>query len=89
MAVFDVSLAEQTNLFTADFENQSEDFTTEFDTVVEVTPNAYTGAYEFVPTAETQVISIADKKAIQDIIIEPIPSNYGLITWNGSYLIVS
>ena len=49
----------------------------------------YTGAYEFTPTRDTQTIEIANKKAIADIIINPIPENYGLITWNGSVLTVS
>ena len=49
----------------------------------------YTGAYEFTPTRGTQVIEIANKKATADITINPIPSNYGLITWNGSTLTVS
>ena len=49
----------------------------------------YQGAYEFTPTQSTQTIEIAGKKAIEDITINPIPSNYGLITWNGSVLTVS
>jgi len=49
----------------------------------------YTGAYEFTPTRSTQVIEIANKKATADITINPIPKNYGLITWNGSVLTVS
>ena len=49
----------------------------------------YTGDYEFTPTRSTQVIEIANKKATADITINPIPKNYGLITWNGSVLTVS
>ena len=49
----------------------------------------YTGAYEFTTTRSTQVIEIANKKATADITINPIPKNYGLITWNGSVLTVS
>lgn len=49
----------------------------------------YTGAYEFTPAQETQIIEIVNKKAIADITINPIPSNYGLITWNGTVLTVS
>ncbi len=48
----------------------------------------YTGLYEFTPTDDTQVISIADHKALQNITINPIPSNYGRIEWNGSTLMV-
>ena len=49
----------------------------------------YTGAYEFTPTEDTQTIEIAEKKATADIIINPIPTNYGRITWNGSVLTIS
>ena len=49
----------------------------------------YDGAYTFTPTKETQTVSIANKKATADITINPIPNNYGLITWNGSTLTVS
>lgn len=49
----------------------------------------YTGSYSFTPAAETQTIPIAQLTASEDITIEPIPSNYGLITWNGSTLTVS
>jgi hypothetical protein len=49
----------------------------------------YTGAYEFTPTRETQVININHKEALRNITINPIPQNYGLITYNGSIITVS
>lgn len=49
----------------------------------------YTGEYEFTPTSETQTIPTENKALAQNIIINPIPSNYGLITWDGSTLTVS
>lgn len=49
----------------------------------------YTGAYEFTPTRETQVINIDHKEALRNITINPIPQNYGLITYNGSIITVS
>lgn len=49
----------------------------------------YTGEYEFTPTDEEQTIPIYGKTATRDIVINPIPSNYGKITWNGSTLTVS
>ena len=52
-------------------------------------PEHYAGAYEFVPGNTAQIISVKDKMADADIIIDPIPSNYGKITWNGSILTVS
>lgn len=49
----------------------------------------YEGEYEYTPTNEVQEIPIAEKVATTNIIINPIPSNYGLITWNGSVITVS
>ena len=50
---------------------------------------SYTGAYTFTPTQEEQTIEIKNMRATDNIVIESIPNNYGLITWNGSYLTVS
>ncbi len=49
----------------------------------------YEGSYEFTPTRETQVIEIAEKTAQQNIVINPIPQNYGLITQIGNRLSVT
>ena len=49
----------------------------------------YTGEIEFTPTSVTQVVPTKDKYLLDNITINPIPSNYGLITWNGSVLTVS
>lgn len=49
----------------------------------------YTGRYTFTPTGEMQTVPIGGKTASRDIIINPIPNNYGLITWNGATLTVS
>lgn len=51
--------------------------------------SAYTGAYEVTPSNEVQTVPIADMIATQNITINPIPSNYGLVTWNGSFLTIS
>lgn len=49
----------------------------------------YDGAYEVVPCESVQTLKIKNKQATEDIIIDPIPSNYGLITYNGSIITVS
>lgn len=49
----------------------------------------YDGEYEITPTAEEQTIPIVGLVARQNITVNPIPSNYGLITWNGSTITVS
>lgn len=54
-----------------------------------IAPSPYTGEYTVTPTTETQTLATANKTLTRDIVINPIPSNYGLITWNGSTLMVS
>ena len=49
----------------------------------------YTGPTEVTPTQETQVLYTADKTVMSDIVINPIPEYYGLITWDGTKLMVS
>lgn len=49
----------------------------------------YEGEYEFTPSDSAQAIQIEGMKAGANIIINPIPSNYGLITWDGTILTVS
>ena len=53
-----------------------------------VTP-PYEGEYEFTPTSEVQTVLCNGMKMSDDIKINPIPQNYGLITYNGSYITVS
>lgn len=54
-----------------------------------ITAPSYDGPYEYTPTQSTQTVQIDGKQATQDIIINPIPSNYGLVQWNGAYLMIS
>ena len=54
-----------------------------------VLPPAYAGPYEVTPSAETQTLETDSFYMNGNITINPIPSNYGLITWNGSTLTVS
>lgn len=49
----------------------------------------YAGDYTIIPSAETQTLETRNFRMTDNITIEPIPSNYGLITWNGSTLTVS
>lgn len=54
-----------------------------------VLPPSYEGDYEVTPSGETQILETDQLYMQGDITINPIPSNYGLITWNGSTLTVS
>lgn len=63
------------------------DFAVDFGTVP--TQSDYDGPYEVTPSDQAQTLPTADKVLEGDIVIDPIPSNYGLITWNGTVINVS
>lgn len=54
-----------------------------------VLPPAYPGPYEVTPSDTEQVLNTDAFYMNGNVTINPIPSNYGLITWNGSTLTVS
>lgn len=54
-----------------------------------VDTEAYIGEYEVTPSSETQTLDTTGKRMTRPVVVNPIPSNYGLITWNGSFLTVS
>ena len=49
----------------------------------------YTGDYTITPQAQAVTLETEQLKMSANVTIEAIPSNYGLITWNGSTLLVS
>jgi hypothetical protein len=49
----------------------------------------YEGSYEFEAKPVAQTVHTAGTVLMEDIVIDPVPSNYGLITYNGSTLTVS
>lgn len=49
----------------------------------------YQGETDITPGTEAVTLNTHGKLMTEDIVIEPIPENYGLITWNGSTLTVS
>lgn len=49
----------------------------------------YEGAYEVTPSREKQILQTADKHTTENIVVNPIPKNYGLITYSGYELTVS
>ena len=54
-----------------------------------VDTEAYIGEYEVTPSSETQTLDTTGKRMTRPVVVNPIPNNYGLITWNGSFLTVS
>lgn len=57
--------------------------------VVEHDLPTYTGPTVVTPSNEQQVLETADHVVMNNIIVNPIPKNYGLITWDGVSLTVS
>lgn len=49
----------------------------------------YDGEYEITPTTEAQTLNTANLSMAENVVINPIPQNYGLITYNGGYITVS
>lgn len=51
--------------------------------------NPYDGQYEVTPSEDTQVLYTAGKTLARNVTVNPIPSNWGKISWNGAVLTVS
>lgn len=47
------------------------------------------GPYEATPSNVAQIIPTSQMLMTENFTVNPIPSNYGLITWDGSVLTVS
>ena len=57
--------------------------------VVQAMANPYAGPYTVTPSNTAQVLATSGREMTGNVTINPIPSNYGLITWNGTTLTVS
>ena len=56
---------------------------------VPIYPETYTGETTVTPSEEVQTLSTSGRVVLDNITVNPIPSNYGLITYNGSTITVS
>lgn len=54
-----------------------------------ITPPIYGGPVLVTPTQGQQILDTGGYYLLDNIVVEPIPQNYGLITWDGSTLTVS
>lgn len=52
-------------------------------------PEEYHGITNVTPANQTQTLETQGKVVKENIVIDPIPSNYGLVTYNGSTITVS
>lgn len=81
---FDVTFQEDES-FNCSFQ-QEEEFDVSFGAGVE---KEYHGTYEVTPSEQTQTLQTTNRVLTDNIVINPIPNNYGLITYNGSIITVS
>jgi len=51
--------------------------------------DVYDGEYALTPSQQAQQLQTSGKLLTANITVNPIPQNYGLITWNGAFLTVS
>lgn len=51
-------------------------------------PPGYDGPTEVTPSGETQVLYTSNRIVREDIVVRPIPSNWGRISYNGVALTV-
>lgn len=56
--------------------------------IYSVETQPYEGEYVVTPSEETQILPTARKRLEQNVIVEPIPSNYGRISYSGSVITV-
>ena len=55
----------------------------------EISGNIYDGDYSVTPGETAIVLQTSGKSMVNNVTVAPVPSNYGRIDWNGSFLTVS
>lgn len=84
-----VSVAEQDETYSVLLTNEYDYDVDMSSTITLINGDTYDGAYTFTPTTSTQIAQTSGKTLSSNITINPIPSNYGLITYDGSTITVS
>lgn len=54
-----------------------------------VSSEPYEGEYEVTPSQQAVVLATEGKRMMRDVVVNPIPSDWGHIAWDGSVLTVS
>ena len=75
-----------------EFESEEQKIDFGFDTPVIVSTSnipIYEGEYEITPSADGVTLLTQDLRMTANVVINPIPSSWGRIGWNGAYLTVS
>lgn len=53
-----------------------------------ISGDPYEGEYTIIPSRFRQTLQTCGKAMLENVVIEPIPNNYGLITYNGFELTI-
>ncbi|MDT3386994.1 MAG: hypothetical protein LIR46_04415 [Bacteroidota bacterium] len=86
----DVDVVETSIIVDVDVVEEVENVDVDVDTKIVASDTAdFGGPYDITPSQSEQVVEIEGLKATHNIVVAPIPNNYGLITYNGSILTVS
>ena len=86
---FDVQFSQTDQRFAVSFDGNKKTFDAGFKDIqtVSVTPEAYEGEYAVTPQSEKQTMPTRGKYMVDDIIVNPIPERYGLITYDHNKII--
>ena len=90
--MFNITFPKPSKAFTVEFSTEPQEFDVQFSKtiVVEKTINdKYEGPYTVTPTRETQILETNGLLMRDNVTINPIPQNYGLVEYNGSRLRIS
>jgi len=84
-----LSFTETTNEYLLGFADDT-DFEIGFESEMKPLPTTpYEGPYEVTPSRETQILPAAGKLMLEAVVVNPIPRNYGLISYDGFSITVS
>lgn len=88
----EISLDKSKTEFFFDIEQDVHEIGLHCDTVIEASSRhipKYEGEYEVTPGDDAITLETKDLMMLDNVTINPIPSNYGKIGWNGAYLTVT
>ena len=89
MIEYEFELSQQDQTFEFEFEDEPVyDFTLSEEVIIGAT-NKYEGSYEITPTEETQIMPTDNLVMSSNVVINPIPTNYAKMTWNGNIVTFS
>lgn len=87
---FPVAIVSNNEKISAQIAQNAERFAVELEQAIKtVSAKEYTGAVTVTPAKAAQTLATKGTLLRENIVVNAIPNNYGLITWDGSTLTVS